>query len=68
VNAASVSRGDGADALPAALPVLPRYKVSRRTVRCHHCPFVTEAHDWSGEPAVHVPAPLAPTASSPPAA
>jgi ferrochelatase len=58
VSPAALSRGDGADAIPAALPALPRYKVSRRTVRCHQCPFVTEAHDWSGEPAVHVPAPL----------
>ena len=66
VNPASISRGDGADALPAALPVLPRYEVSRRTVRCSRCPFVTEAHDWSGEPAVHVPAPLATPAPTPP--
>ncbi|MDX1418613.1 MAG: ferrochelatase [Rubricoccaceae bacterium] len=61
----AVSRGDGADVLPAAVPALPRYTVSRRTVRCHQCPFVTEAHDWSGEPAVHVPAPVASPASSP---
>jgi len=65
VSPVSVSRGDGADALPAALPALPRYKVGRRTVRCHQCPFVTEAHDWSGEPAVHVPAPLASPAPAP---
>ena len=53
-----LSRGDGADALPSALPALPRYEVSDRTVRCHRCPFVTEARDWSGEPAVRVPAPV----------
>jgi ferrochelatase len=63
VTPAAVSRGDGADALPAALPTLPRYEVSHRTVRCPQCPFVTEAHDWSGEPAVHVPAPVVPPAS-----
>jgi ferrochelatase len=63
VSPTALSRGDGADALPAALPALPRYKVSRRTVRCHQCPFVTEAHDWSGEPAVHVPAPMPAPAS-----
>lgn len=62
-----VAQGDGAgDGLPASLTVLPRYAVSDRTVRCHQCPFVCEAHDWSNEPAVRVPAPLYPAPGSVP--
>jgi ferrochelatase len=54
----ALSRGDGADGLPAAVPMLPRYAKGSRSVRCAQCPYVTEAHDWSSEPAVHVPAPV----------
>ena len=51
------ARGDGADALPGAIPDLPRYPVSSRTVRCRQCSYVCEAHDWRGQAAVHVPVP-----------
>ena len=51
--------GDGAetDLLPSAIPTLPRYKASARTVRCERCPLVTEACDWSREVATRVPVP-----------
>src|SRR5690606_2391596 len=66
---ARLSQGDGAgDVLPEALPQLPRYTVRDRTVRCHQCPFVCEAHDWSGQPAVRVPAPLYASPSGAPSA
>ena len=53
----NVSRGDGADALPTSIPALLHYGAGERTVRCATCPHVCEAHDWSDQPAVFVPAP-----------
>lgn len=45
--------GDGAAALlPRPITTLPRIKARCRTVRCHQCERITEAHDWSAEPAV----------------
>ncbi len=39
--------GDGAvTALPCPIPSLPRYKAKHRTVRCHQCLCITEAHCW----------------------
>lgn len=51
--------GDGAVAslLPSSIESLPRFKASARTVRCERCPLVTEACDWSFEPATRVPVP-----------
>jgi len=51
--------GDGAAAnlLPSSIPELPRYMASARTIRCERCPLVTEACDWSLEPATRVPVP-----------
>ena len=51
--------GDGATAnlLPSSIATLPRFKASARTVRCERCPLVTEACDWSQEPATRVPVP-----------
>lgn len=59
VTPADVARGDGApEATPAPVPSLPRFKAAHRTVRCHQCQCVTEAHDWSGQPAVREPVPV----------
>ncbi|MEL6445098.1 MAG: ferrochelatase [Bacteroidota bacterium] len=42
--------GDGAPvALPKPIPQLPRFKQACRTVRCHQCRCITEAHDWSAQ-------------------
>ena len=49
--------GEDAELLPSAIPTLPRYKAAARTVRCERCPLVTEACDWSREPATQVPVP-----------
>lgn len=51
--------GDGATAelLPSAIPDLPRFDAAARSVRCARCPLVTEACDWSQEPATQVPVP-----------
>jgi protoporphyrin/coproporphyrin ferrochelatase len=39
--------GDGAPAeLPRPICQLPRYKSTARTLRCHQCECVTEAHNW----------------------
>ncbi len=44
--------GDGVpDALPRPIPTLPRIKAGCRSVRCHQCERITEAHDWSRQPA-----------------
>ena len=41
------AQGDGAAAdLPAPIPTLPRYKQADRTVRCHQCERICEAHRW----------------------
>jgi len=48
IEATPVVAGDGAaDRLPRPIPSLPRVKVACRTVRCHQCEKITEAHDWS---------------------
>ena len=54
-----VASGDGAvaDLLPSAIPELPRYAASARTACCEGCSLVTEACDWSLEPATQVPVP-----------
>ena len=51
--------GDGASSglLPSAISTLPRFKASARTVRCERCALITEACDWSLEPATQVPVP-----------
>jgi ferrochelatase len=47
--------GDGAAvALPTPIPQLPRYKQACRTVRCHQCRCITEAHDWTSRDAAEV--------------
>ena len=43
----AAAQGDGAAVqLPAPIPTLPRYKQTERTVRCHQCERICEAHRW----------------------
>lgn len=47
--------GDGAaDRLPQPIPTLPRIKAKCRSVRCHQCERIAEAHDWSVQPSTAV--------------
>lgn len=47
--------GDGHAALPMPIPEMPRIKSACRTVRCHQCERICEAHDWSTQPALTTP-------------
>lgn len=52
VEAVRAIEGDGAASqLPRPIPTLPRIKARSRSVRCHQCDCVSEAHDWSKQPA-----------------
>ncbi|MDX1531893.1 MAG: ferrochelatase [Rhodothermales bacterium] len=56
VEAARLTEGDGAAAvLPRPIPSLPRIKAKCRSVRCHQCLKITEAHDWRSQPGVATP-------------
>jgi protoporphyrin/coproporphyrin ferrochelatase len=56
IDVPAMASGDGvADGLPRAIPSLPRIKAKCRTVRCHQCEKITEAHDWSVQPATAEP-------------
>ncbi len=47
LSATRPGEGDGAvTALPQPIPSLPRQKAKHRTVRCHQCLCITEAHCW----------------------
>jgi protoporphyrin/coproporphyrin ferrochelatase len=51
VELLEVPAGDGvAEVLPRSIASLPRIKARDRTVRCHQCQCITEAHDWSVQP------------------
>lgn len=56
VESPAVSAGDGvANGLPHPIPQLPRIKARERTVRCHQCECITEAHDWRRQRALATP-------------
>ncbi len=56
VASARPGEGDGAvSALPQPIPSLPRRKPRNRTVRCHQCLCIAEAHCWSSQDATASP-------------
>lgn len=56
VTATQAIEGDGAVAmLPQPIPTLPRHKAKARTVRCHQCQLITEAHCWKKQAATATP-------------
>ncbi|MEM1044262.1 MAG: ferrochelatase [Bacteroidota bacterium] len=57
MSSTRVTEGDGAAAaLPRPIPSLPRHKSKNRTVRCHQCLCITEAHCWDQARVVSEPA------------
>ncbi len=56
VSATRPGEGDGAvAALPQPIPSLPRRKAKHRSVRCHQCLCITEAHCWDRQQAIATP-------------
>lgn len=67
VDVPTLPAGDGlAEVLPRPIPSLPRIKQRDRTVRCHQCECITEAHDWSVQPTSASPDEVRVTEPAPP--